>query len=48
MEIKCDVLIPAAFENVLTDKNVEKVKASLILELANGPLTPEADEFLLV
>ncbi len=46
LEIKCDVLIPAAFENQITDKNADKIKAQVILELANGPLTPEADEIL--
>ena len=46
LEIKCDVLIPAAFENQITDKNVNNVKAKVILELANGPTTPEADEIL--
>ena len=46
LELKCDLLIPAAFENVITDKNAAKVKAKVILELANGPITPEADEIL--
>ena len=47
LTLKCDVLVPAAFENVLTDANADKVQASVILELANGPLTPEAEELLL-
>jgi glutamate dehydrogenase/leucine dehydrogenase len=46
LELKCDVLIPAAYENVITDKNANEIKASVILELANGPVTPEADEIL--
>lgn len=46
LEIKCDVLIPAAFENQITDKNANNVKAKVVLELANGPTTPEADEVL--
>lgn len=46
LEIKCDVLIPAAFENQITDKNANNLKAKLVLELANGPITPEADEIL--
>lgn len=46
LEIECDVLIPAAFENVITDANANKVRAKAILELANGPVTPEADEIL--
>ncbi|MCE9548874.1 glutamate dehydrogenase, partial [Candidatus Nomurabacteria bacterium] len=46
LEIECDVLIPAAFENVINETNAEKVKAKAVLELANGPITPEADEIL--
>ena len=41
-----DLLAPAAFENVITDKNADKIKAKTVLELANGPVTPEADEIL--
>jgi glutamate dehydrogenase/leucine dehydrogenase len=41
-----DVLILAALENAVTKENVELIKAPLILELANGPITPEADEIL--
>lgn len=43
---QCDVLIPAALENQITEDNADKVQAKLILELANGPITPEADEIL--
>lgn len=43
LELDVDVLVPAALENVLTDKNADKVKAKFILEMANGPTTPEAD-----
>ncbi|PIP68723.1 glutamate dehydrogenase [Candidatus Nomurabacteria bacterium CG22_combo_CG10-13_8_21_14_all_32_8] len=46
LETECDLLIPAAFENVITEANAEKIKAKAILELANGPITPEADEIL--
>jgi len=46
LELDVDVLIPAAIENVITEKNAEAIKASLIAEVANGPTTPEADEIL--
>lgn len=46
LALECDVLIPAAFENVITEANASQVKAKVIMELANGPITPEADEIL--
>lgn len=44
--MECDVLVPAAIENQITEDNADGVKANFILELANGPVTPEADEIL--
>jgi glutamate dehydrogenase (NAD(P)+) len=44
LELDCDVLIPAAIEGQLTAANAERVKASVIVEGANGPTTPEADD----
>jgi glutamate dehydrogenase (NAD(P)+) len=44
LELDCDVLIPAAIEGQLTRANADRVKASVIVEAANGPTIPEADE----
>ncbi len=46
LALNVDILIPAALENVITEKNAGKVKARILAELANGPTTPEADEIL--
>jgi glutamate dehydrogenase len=43
---KCDILVPAALENQITEKNAAGVKCRLMVEGANGPTTPEADEIL--
>jgi glutamate dehydrogenase (NAD(P)+) len=46
LELECDLLAPCALEQVITAENADRIRASMICEGANGPVTPEADEIL--
>ncbi|MDD5922566.1 MAG: Glu/Leu/Phe/Val dehydrogenase [Eubacteriales bacterium] len=46
LEVQCDILLPAAVQSVIHEGNADKVKAKLIMECANGPVTPEAEQIL--
>jgi len=46
LELDVDVLIPAALEGVITGKNAPRIRAEIVAELANGPISPEGDEIL--
>lgn len=47
LQLPVDILVPAALENVITDNNMQNIKAKIIIEMANGPLSPKASHYLI-
>jgi glutamate dehydrogenase (NAD(P)+) len=47
LEVECDILVPAAIQNVITLANVDRLRCKVVAEAANGPTTPGAEEILL-
>ena len=46
LELPCDIVVPAALENAITKENAKKIRAGIVLEMANGPTSTEADDVL--